>query len=338
MSRLSIEDEICQVDVMAPHVVILGAGASRAAFPDGDKNGKIVPIMKDFIEILKMESLFDRHGINYMSKDFEKLYSEIYINSDLKQLKCELEERVYEYFYGLEMPDFPTLYDHLVLSLRKKDVIATFNWDPFLVEAILRNKKHFDLPHVLFLHGNVAIKYCKNYHMVSDSPNLCPKCGRELKKSPIIYPVQEKGYEKNIFIIEQWNSLKKYIKHSFMITIFGYRAPESDTAAISLMKEAWGDKEQRFMEEFEIINIEKENELMKTWSPFIHTHHYQIHRNFYDSWIANHPRRTGEAFVNQYVNAYFITSNPLPKEADFEELWNWFKILKEAEERSEPKR
>jgi cyclic nucleotide-binding protein len=30
-------------------------------------------------------------------------------------------------------PELLTLYDHLVLSLRPKDVIATFNWDPFLI-------------------------------------------------------------------------------------------------------------------------------------------------------------------------------------------------------------
>ena len=32
-----------------PHVVILGAGASLAAFPDGDKNGRKLPLMNDIV-------------------------------------------------------------------------------------------------------------------------------------------------------------------------------------------------------------------------------------------------------------------------------------------------
>ena len=30
------------------HVVILGAGASKASFPDGDSNGYKLPLMNDF--------------------------------------------------------------------------------------------------------------------------------------------------------------------------------------------------------------------------------------------------------------------------------------------------
>jgi hypothetical protein len=37
----------------------------------------------------------------------------------------------------LELPDHPTVYDHLLLSLRKKDAIFTFNWDPFLLMRTL---------------------------------------------------------------------------------------------------------------------------------------------------------------------------------------------------------
>ena len=44
----------------------------------------------------------------------------------------EIETRVDEYFADLELPGHPTIYDRLVLSLREKDLIATFNWDPFL--------------------------------------------------------------------------------------------------------------------------------------------------------------------------------------------------------------
>src|SRR5579859_4661418 len=36
----------------SPHVVILGAGASRAAFPDGDAKKRRLPLMADLIECL----------------------------------------------------------------------------------------------------------------------------------------------------------------------------------------------------------------------------------------------------------------------------------------------
>ena len=38
--------------INSPHVVILGAGASRASFPDGDKNGIELPLMCDLAQKL----------------------------------------------------------------------------------------------------------------------------------------------------------------------------------------------------------------------------------------------------------------------------------------------
>ena len=67
---------------------------------------------------------------------------------------------------------------------------------------------------------------------------------------------------------------------------------------------------------------------------FIHTHHYEIKNDFYDSWIAKHPRRTGEAYVNQYYEAKFISDNPIPKDKDFSALWEWLKPLKEVEDKT----
>lgn len=113
------------------------------------------------------------------------------------------------------------------------------------------------------------------------------------------------------------------LKSTFMITIFGYGAPQSDVSAIDLMKSAWGDVNQREMEQIEIIDRRSEDDLRNTWELFIHTHHYETHSSFYDSWIANHPRRTGEAYINQYWNAQFIDNNPIPKNFAFPELWAW---------------
>jgi hypothetical protein len=40
----------------------------------------------------------------------------------------------------LKLPEEATIYDYLVLSLRSPDIIATFNWDPFLYQAFERNR------------------------------------------------------------------------------------------------------------------------------------------------------------------------------------------------------
>ncbi len=50
--ELSVEDEIKDVKFGRPHVVILGAGASLAAFPNGDANGISLPLMYNFIKKL----------------------------------------------------------------------------------------------------------------------------------------------------------------------------------------------------------------------------------------------------------------------------------------------
>ncbi|MEW5718471.1 MAG: hypothetical protein AB1817_07595, partial [Chloroflexota bacterium] len=140
-----------------PHVVILGAGASRAAFPNGDANGTKLPLMTDFVEIVGLGDLLERNGLDYRNKNFETLYDEIVAVRGADSFTRILNERIYEYFAGLQIPDEPTLYDYLVLSLRGKDVIATFNWDPFLALAYQRNYHVGEMPHILFMHGNVQV-------------------------------------------------------------------------------------------------------------------------------------------------------------------------------------
>jgi hypothetical protein len=315
-----------------PHVVILGAGASYAAFPNGDTNGKKLPLMNNLVDTLGIEKLFEKAGLKTTSVNFEDIYSDIYGNPNLSSLRMELEEEVYSYFQGMKLPDAPTIYDHLLLSLRDKDVVATFNWDPFLLLAYQRNAQRLKLPLLLFLHGNVGVGYCKKNKVAGINGNRCSKCGCKLEPTKLLYPISEKNYHIDGFISSQWKELDQRLKSAFMISIFGYGAPQSDVSAIDLMKSAWGDVNHREMEQTEIIDIRSEEDLCNTWEPFIHTHHYETHSSFYDSWIANHPRRTGEAYINQYLNAQFIENNPIPKELSFLELWAWYDQLKQVEE------
>jgi hypothetical protein len=332
--EVSAEDEINQVEIRKPHVVILGAGASYAALPNGDTRGNKLPLMNNFVETLGIENLIKKANIKTKSKNFEDIYSEMQKQPNLSDLCEELEHEVYSYFKNLELPDEPTIYDHLVLSLRDKDFIATFNWDPFLVQAIRRNRDQCKLPKPLFMHGNVEVGYCPAKHMMGNNGRTCHKCGADLIPTKLLYPVEEKNYDLDDFISRQWTVLENMLGIAFMVTIFGYGAPVSDVRAVSLLKKAWGSTDDRIMEQFEIIDVRKEDDLHDTWSPFIHSHHYRIENDFYNSWIANHPRRTGEAYFNQNVKAMFIANNPIPKDAGFEELWEWYDELQNVENAS----
>ncbi len=325
--ELSIEDEIKDVKFGRPHVVILGAGASLAAFPDGDPNGIRLPLMYDFIDILELENKLRQYKIDFKGKNFEEIYSTLHNKGEYQDLVKIIEEKTFQYFSRMKLQPEPTIYDHLVLSLRKKDLIATFNWDPFLYLACLRNHKHADLSHVVYLHGNVAVGYCLEHRTKGMTGYSCSVCQEPYKPSRLLFPVLEKDYAKDSFISAEWKTLRNYLKDAYMVTIFGYSAPKSDVEAISLMKDAWGDVNKRELEEIEIIDIKDEDELRETWRDFIHTHHYTTHNNFYDSFIAKHPRRTCEAMWNQLMECKFISDNDLPKSSTFQDLYKWMQPL-----------
>src|SRR5258708_32435540 len=137
----SKEDEIAQVMMGKPHVVILGAGTSRSACPTGDVNGKQLPLMNDFVDLLGLGKTLEEAGIDYHGQSFEDIYDQLYANDKYSKVRREIDYIVYGYFSSLQLPEHPTIYDHLVLSLRQKDVIATFNQDPFLMQAYRRNRK-----------------------------------------------------------------------------------------------------------------------------------------------------------------------------------------------------
>jgi len=76
-SEVSIEQEVADVKMGRPHVVVLGAGASRAVCLNGDKNNKALPLMKDFTEAIGLKSLLNSWGIN-SEQNFEEIFSDLY--------------------------------------------------------------------------------------------------------------------------------------------------------------------------------------------------------------------------------------------------------------------
>jgi hypothetical protein len=319
-------DLIADVSMNRPHLVILGAGASLQAFPRGDKNGRALPVMNNLVETVGLGDELESAGVDWKGKNFEDLYSSIVGDLRYRDLRDHLETGIYKYFATLELPETPTLYDHLVLSLRPKDIVATFNWDPFLADACARNAWQSPPPKVLFLHGNVRVGTCPNHKTAGYVNWACASCGSLFEPTRLLYPIADKNYSEEGFISAQWHNLRIALKRAYVLTIFGYGAPRTDGAAIELMMKAW-NVARREHEQTELIDIKSKTELAQTWSSFIHTHHYEVHSSFYDSYLARYPRRTCEAMWRQFEKIHFLENNWIPREARFSELIEWFDRL-----------
>jgi hypothetical protein len=297
-----------------PHVVILGAGASVATIPNGDKNGLKTSVMDGFLEKLGMQEIIENLNLNTQSNNLEDIYSELYENEDFADIRDELDKRIRNYFNQFQIPDNPTIYDFLILSLRKKDLIATFNWDPLLPQAYMRvSKITNELPQLAFLHGNVMIGYCEIDRIEGEINQPCPICNLPLTPSRLLYPIKQKDYNKDPYTKANWNKLKRFLSNAYLVTIFGYSAPKSDIEAIDMIKEAWGDIEKRNMEDFEFIDIKSEDEIINTWDKFIHTHHYTLTNNFFNSVLAKFPRRTTEELFDRTQNVKWLFPNEKTK-------------------------
>lgn len=315
-----------------PHLVILGAGASCAAFLSGDKNGRKLPVMKSIAKDLGLvSSLSPKY--DHLLDDFELLYSTICSEPNEDNLRNEIDAAVHHYFLTLEISDEPNLYDYLILSLREKDVIATFNWDPLLLQAYRRHSKfNGHVPTLLFLHGNVAVGICKKCKINGYYYNhICHRCDCPFEKMPLLYPVGKKNYSANAAIRNEWSILKQVIKHAYYITIFGYSAPVTDMDARRLMLDALESNRSRAFSELDIIDISEEEYVRENWADFIYSHHYCIFESFKDSQLWWHPRRSCEALAAGTLMNNPMSDNPFPDLKSIEELQNWVMPLIDEE-------
>lgn len=308
-----------------PHVVILGAGASCAAIPNGDKNGKQISAMSGFIDKLGLTDIISKVNIETDSNNLEDIYMELDFRSkdepDCNSVRIELEKVIREYMSSFVLPDEPTIYDFLVMSLTSKDLIATFNWDPFLVQAIARAKRYTNnIPQVAFLHGNVAVGYCADDNIMGNVGGIC-RCGKPLPPMKLLFPVKKKDYSSDIAIAKSWKVLKNVLEKAYMVTIFGYSAPTSDVEAVAMLNQAWGAVDDRKLEEIELVDIREECEVIESWKHFIHTHHYSYHTDFFDTTLARCPRRSCEATFDRLMNCIWLDgSKGFKKEMSFPDI------------------
>jgi len=284
-----------------PHVVILGAGASVATCPRGDRFGKPLPVMNDLVERLGLEPILRSAGVTGAGRNFEDLCSDLVADGRCADCLLRLDAAVRSYFTALELPENPTTYDRLVLSLREKDFIATFNWDPLLWQARDRCQRIAPVPRIVALHGSVALNYCDCARpvMFGSGRWTCERCGEQLKSMPLLYPVGGKDYTSDPLIAAGWHDAQLVLKRAYALTIFGYGAPKTDSGAIELMQQAWGPAEDRRFEEVEVIDVKSHEELEQTWRPFVHSHHWGAYPSLEDSYLlALWPRRSCEGLWN----------------------------------------
>jgi hypothetical protein len=334
------EDEIASVHGNGVHVVILGAGASYAAtLRNPEKNGKKLPLMKNIVDIVGLNKLVDSlpRELKILKENFEQFYSAISKREELISEKSEIEKAVYNYFAQLSLPDEPTIYDYLILALRRdKDVIATFNWDPFLYQAYVRNGEFVKSPGIVFLHGCVSLGYDKSNGSSGPAGWHSKETLQKFEPTPLLYPVDKKDYNSDPYIKGQWDVLADDIKIAERVTVFGYSAPVTDVEAIELLQAAWGTVDQRAMEQFEMIDVRDEEDVVHSWRNFIHSHHYNYHTSYFESSLANHPRRSVESYHHWSMpmtpSEAFQDGNPVPQNfKSLDELWEWHRPLIEAE-------
>ncbi len=323
------------------HVVILGTGASIASCSlNPEVNNKKIPLLRNIHETIDLkEELMDLPLNLKCCKDFEKLFSNLYDKNPHDKTLKNMEEKIYRYFSALQLPESPTIYDYLILSLRNKDIIATFNWDPFLWQAYLRNKKiTSNLPRLAFLHGSVAIGICKNSKTVGPKNVLCNHCNKPFEPLKLLYPIHKKGYNDDSYIKDQWEIISGYLNHSAIMTVFGYSAPKTDVEAVSIIRKGFINDRNYVISDLEIIDIAEKNEIRKHWSKLINSKrnsnstyfdHINVDSSFFNSSLAKFSRRTGEAFKLMSLDGCWDDiENRIPKNfTSMNELHNWFSDL-----------
>ena len=205
--------------------------------------------------------------------------------------------------------------------------MATFNWDPFLFLAHMRNRDVGALPQILFLHGCAVLGYCEEHKKQGPLDARCGACGGRFLPARLLYPVRDKDYAADRYIESQWRGLRSALERAFVLTVFGYSAPESDAEAVKLMGSAWGRAERRELEETEIINTTREDELAARWNRFICGHHYRTTADYFESILSRFPRRSCEAIWEETQECRFLEYASVPRFPSLETMQLWFKEL-----------
>lgn len=306
-----------------PHVVVLGAGASYATTPDGEKSGRRLPLMKDLADALELQFLLDKKKYAAAVNGFEVFFEEL-MQSGNPSLVNEIERRTYELFDSYKISDSVTIYDRLVLSLRAKDTIVSFNWDPLLPYAYRRNGFLRTLPSLWFLHGNVKAGACEKDNLVGWTDDRCRICHQPLKPVPLLYPISHKDYDSHPVLAESWRHFEDELTNAYFLTVFGYSAPMTDEVARerfigSLRRNTMADVLQ-----LEIVDPNAKQLLKARYSGITDNLHASCLDQISQSWLSMHPRLTCEALFQATMMMEPIRPYEMPKTKNLYELQEWY--------------
>jgi hypothetical protein len=322
----------------SPHVVILGAGASIAStIRNPEQNGKRLPGMQNLVEVLDLEPVIKRYGLKYDGQNFEAFYDELSRTGQHPELLTEIESEVRDYFASLRLPEEATIYDYLVLSLREKDIIATFNWDPFLAQAFARNKDvvgYERMPKMAYLHGNVAVGVCYDCNTMGWRFSGCLRCNKDFSPSKLLYPVAKKDYASDSFTNSEWDHLRLHMQQAYFVTVFGYSAPKTDAEARQLLLDEWVNNPVRDLAEIEVLDIMATSDrpaLESNWKEFFVRNHYCLFDTFFKSQLSLSPRRSCDAFAMATLQQQPWKTNDFPQNLSLQELQKWIKPLIDEE-------
>jgi hypothetical protein len=285
--------------------------------------------MNDLIDCVGIGEIIRKSGYD-PATNFEAIYSRLHRERQAAVLE-KLDAAIRSYFSQIILPEVPTLYDYLILSLRPKDTIVTFNWDPLLPQAYKR-WRHLGavLPDIQFLHGNIDVgidREKKKFGFMSDEPYP----GRTLVPTRLLYPVEEKNYNSDDFIAEQWRKTTDYMAEAYYVTVYGYSAPTTDVEAKALLLKSWTDNPTRELAEIDIVDIRDPSEVRDSWSDFIVRTHGGASKDFSYNRLMRHPRRSCESFAFATLQIDPWRADPFPACRSLAELEMWIKPLIDEE-------
>jgi len=289
--------------------------------------------MNELAEVLALQDLLEADDLAKAVTNFEAFFDALSQQKSRPDTVAEIERRVGSYFSGMQLPPHVTLYDRLLLSLRPKDVIATFNWDPLLGQAFRRNRDVAQLPRLLFLHGNVDSGACTTHRVKGFREQYCQACETLLRPVPLLYPVGQKDYTADGFIANEWDELGAALEQAAVFTIFGYSAPVTDVSAIDLLKTAFAKNRTRDFGLVEVVDIKAKEEVLRTWGSFGIEGRVAISSDVFDTLMFRHPRRSCEAFLWAILQQDPWHERPFPDETKLEGLQEWIRPLVDEEER-----
>ena len=90
--------DIAEIMRSRPHLFILGAGATKATIPNGDKYGRQSPVMENFMQEIGIDGLLDGVKLKTKSNNIEAIYSELASKPEYTDVVRQIEDGIVEVY------------------------------------------------------------------------------------------------------------------------------------------------------------------------------------------------------------------------------------------------